>query len=530
MITRQEEQLVARDALLAELKAENQTLREKVDYLIRVIYGAKSEKLDPAQLEILFDPDGAKKPDAAGTDEDEPAAEEKASNVVPISKGKKPARRQPRLPKNLPITATTTLIPDEVLKNPDLYREIGKQTSRRLSVEPPRYGLELTIRPTYVLAGDELATPFSAALPPCLLEKSLLSPSLLAHVLVGKFNDHLPFYRQAQIMERRHGIKVGDNTLCHWAEIGAQTLEPLYKIIASDLRGCSFLQIDETPVDYLEPGHGQTKEGRFWVYHHPEVGVLYDWHSSRKSSCLDTILLGSGLGDEDFAGVIQCDGYSGYTKWRGEQDGLVLLAGCWAHVRRKFFEASKHSPQQAAPFLQLIRELYGVETKLRAWLATNNHPPEVRKYYRRRFARPIIKKIRRLLKQQQMTKGFLPKSKLGDAVGYALNQWDRLEVYLHIGEVEIDNNLAENAVRPLKLGAKNWLFIGAEDTGWRSAVIYTLIENCRQLKMDPFAYLKDVFARLLVMTNQDDLRTLLPAAWKERKRIENQSDASRAAA
>ena len=147
-----------------------------------------------------------------------------------------------------------------------------------------------------MLRGDELAKPFNAALPPCLLEGSLLSPSLLAQVLVGKFNDHLPFYRQAQIMERRHGIKVGDNTLCHWADIGAQTLEPLYKIIASDLRGCSYLQIDETPVDYLEPGHGQTKEG-------PLLGLSPSsrWASFTtgipvaKASCLDTILLGHGL-------------------------------------------------------------------------------------------------------------------------------------------------------------------------------------------------------------------------------------------
>ena len=333
-IARLDERLLARDEQYAQLKAENKALRERVDYLIRVIYGAKSEKLDAAQLELLLDPDAAKKLDAAGTEEDEPAAEEKASNVVPIGKGKERARRQPRLPENIPITSTTTLVPDKVLEHPELFRKIGEQTSKRLTVEPPRYSLEVTIRPTYVLRGEELAKPFNAALPPCLLEGSLLSPSLLAQVLVGKFNDHLPFYRQAQIMERRHGIKVGDNTLCHWADIGAQTLEPLYKIIASDLRGCSYLQIDETPVDYLEPGHGQTKEGRFWVYHHPEVGVLYDWHPSRKSNCLDTILLGHGLDEEDFEGVIQCDGYVGYTKWRREQQGLVLLAGCWAHVRR----------------------------------------------------------------------------------------------------------------------------------------------------------------------------------------------------
>lgn len=496
------------------LREENRLLKEKIDYVLRQLYGSKSEKLDADQLELLLDPDAAKKPCAADCEEDAPAAE----NIVPIAEGKRrKSNRRPRLPENLPTTEET-IIPDEVKADPDGYRRIGQEVSEKLDVEPSRYTRHLIIRPTYVSRERPESAPLNAPLPPCLLEGSILTPSLLAHVLTAKYNDHLPFFRQGQILERRSGIGITRATLCNWAELGAHTLQPLYNIIATDIRKSDHINVDESPVDYLDRENGGTSQGYFWIYRSGSAGVLYDWQSGRSHACLDNILTSE---EDNFKGILQCDGYSAYQTWAGKQEGIIL-AGCWVHARRKFKDAEPHS-KDAAIILDYIRRLYHHEHRYRQWLEQSNHPPEAIIYYRRRHHKKLLNKLR--LKLLQFQNKHLPKSSMGKAVSYALNQWHKLCLAVKYS-LSLDNNAAENAVRPLKLGAKNWLFIGREDTGWRSAIIYTLVENCRILGHDPYAYLKWVFEKIPGMTNQDDMRALLPVNWARQLELHKPSEAA----
>ena len=238
---------------IALQQEEIRLLKEKVDYLVRVIHSSRSEQIDPDQLELLLDPEAAKKARAADCEEGAPAAE----NIIPMDKDKR-ASRKPRLPENI-ATTEEVIIPDEIKANPDAYRQIGQEVSERLNVEPTRYTRHLIIRPTYLKrGGDEFVT---AKLPPCLREGSILTPSLLAHVLTARYNDHLPFDRQSKIARLRHGVNLPSNTLCNWAEFGAFTLQPIYNLIASDMRKSDRLNIDETPVTYLDKDNGGSKQG-----------------------------------------------------------------------------------------------------------------------------------------------------------------------------------------------------------------------------------------------------------------------------
>lgn len=497
----------SKDDIIAQLREENAllkasivTLEKKVDMLIRLHFGSKSEKIDPAQLELLLNGVEAKKPDAATSDEAATELEKELQKELKVVKERKP--RQPRLPENLPTTEET-IIPAEVLIAPDDYRRIGERISEKLDVEPALYTRRIIIRPTYVKKNEPIPSLHTAPLPPSVLEGSILTPSLLANICTAKYCDHIPLYRQEQIMARRHDINIPRNTLCHWMEVAAETLEPLWKHIGSQLRGANFIKIDETPIDYLKPGHGSTKKGKLWIYHNPHLKlVLYDWQTSGSAECLDTILTDNQ--GNTFRGIIQSDGASAYNKWAAQHED-VWQAGCWAHVRRKFYEALIEDPMLTAAILRMIQKLYRIEKKY------NDSPHQVRRHQRSMKSKPILKKLYRVI--SKVKRKHLPKSNLGKAAYYALAQWEKLIIYQYHGEIDIDNNSVERAVRPTKLGAKNWLFVGGEDTGWRSAVIYTLIENCRTLGHDPYAYLKWVFNKLPSATNQDDLAQFLSQAW-----------------
>ncbi len=492
-----------KDAIIAELREQNALLQQKVDYLIRQLYGKKSEKLDPGQLELLLNPEEAKKPDAAELNEDDLAAEQEK----PASKPRKP--RQSRLRRSIESLPCVEEViePVEVSDNPEAFRRIGEEVSERLEVTPPRYFRKRTVRPTYVNKLDPQSAPLTAALPAPLLEGSVLSPSLAADILTKKYCYHLPFQRQEWELKIAYGIEISRGLMCHWHSHLAGVLEPLYKLLAAELRNSGYLQIDETPIDYLEPGHGKTKTGYLWAYRNPEAGVLYDWHGSRAGTCLDNILIDKITG-EHFKGVMQTDGYSAYIAWLlGKID--IIRAACLAHIRRKFIDAKDDHPQLVAMVLKLIAKLYAIEKELRQ----NQASAEQRLVVRQAQSRPVLDELYQTILGLSQRNDILPKGPLGKALSYALGQWSATAAWTEHGEIELDNNGVENCIRPTKLGAKNWLFIGGEDTGWRTAVVYTMIENIRCHGKCPRAYLEWVFERLPAMTNQQDLRELLPAAW-----------------
>lgn len=475
--------------LVSSLQQENALLRQKVEALIRRVFGSASERMDPAQLELLLQL-------AAGT---KTVSEVPPAQPVSITKPLRQPRAQ-RIPENLPVVEQV-LDPEPVLATPQEWRLIGQEVSEQLDYEPARFLRRRLIRRKYVHTSDPDRAPIIAPLPEKLLERGVAGSGLLAHILVSKYADHLPLYRQEQIFAQRYKINLPRQTLARWVDLCAGWLQPIYEQIRTGVMAGGYVQADETPVEYLAPGHGQTKQGYLWTCSKPGGDVFYRWETSRAAECIGHLI------GREFRGVIQCDGYSAYRAYAQRHQG-IKLAGCLAHVRRKFYDAREQSPVRAGWVLRQIQHLYRVESQLRDTKAG----PTLRHSVRSHQSRVIVERLRNALLRFKSGRQHLPQSLLGQAVDYALGQWTTLEVYLEDGRVEIDNNLVENAIRPTAIGKKNWLFIGEAGAGQRGAIIYSIIESCRRRKIDPYAYLRGVLERLPHMTNQQ-IPEVTPAAW-----------------
>ncbi|HUD82778.1 MAG TPA: IS66 family transposase [Candidatus Saccharimonadales bacterium] len=472
------------------LRRENTLLRQKIDLLVKRVFGSSSEPLDRNQLELLAAPS------------------ENASHVTLVvaapekdrSKSSRPPR-EPRLPENLPVVEEV-IDPEPVKAKPEVWRCIGQEVSEQLDYEPGRFLKRRVVRRKYVHRTNPDCAPVIAPLPERLLDRSLPAPGLLAQIVVGKYCDHLPLYRQEQIYQQRHGINLPRQSLARWVELAADWFKPIYDHIRIGVMGGGYVQVDETPVDYLEPGNGKTKQGYLWTCSRPGGEVFYRWETSRAAECLENII------PVDFKGTVQCDGYSAYRSFANKRNGTIALAGCWAHLRRKFHEALEQSPKTAGWIMRQIQHLYRVESRLRE----QRVGPRLREAVRAHESRPIVQRLHRALLRLKTSGRHLPQSLLGIAIDYALGQWKTLEVYVADGRVEIDNNLVENAIRPTAIGKKNWLFIGEAGAGDRGAILYTIIECCRRRNIDPYTYLRDVLTRLPRMTNHQ-IHEVTPQAW-----------------
>jgi transposase len=473
---------------LRQSRRENDLLRQKIDMLIRRVFGSSSERLDKTQLELLLQLSES----SIITEEIEPPVKATAKRSC--------RQRTLRLPENLPVIEAV-IDPDPVKAKPQEWRCIGQEVSEQLDFEPARFLCRRTIRKKYVHRLDLNRAPMIAPLPERLLDRSLPAPGLLAQILVGKYCDHLPLYRQEQIFAQRHQVHLPRQTLARWVELAADWLKPIYEHIRTGVMAGGYVQVDETPIEYLEPGNGKTKQGYLWTANRPAGDVFYCWQTSRAAACLDDII------PAHFTGTLQCDGYSAYRAFANGRSGIEL-AGCWAHVRRKFYEALEQSPRTAGWLLRQIQQLYQIEARLRERHAGRR----LRQAVRASQSRPVVKRIQRALLRLKSSGRYLPQSLLAQAIDYTLGQWPTLEVYLDDGRVELDNNLVENAIRPTAIGKKNWLFIGEAGAGERSAIIYTLVENCRRRGFDPFTYLRDVLTRLPNMTNRQ-IPEVTPQAW-----------------
>ena len=488
------------ERLYAELK----TQKDLVSALLTRLYGAKSEKMSKDQLLLAFLEDEAKKPEAAGGDDDQPAADSKTR-----------MKRKPRSNKllasleGLPTTERVIIDP-EVVKNPELFRLLGEETSVRLHASPASFTREIIKRQTHVRKDDPDAIPCTPPLEPCLLPGSALTPSLGAYLLTQKFCYHSTFYREEWKLNAAHGIKLTRNVMCGWHDHLADQLLPLYDLIAAKFRTSNYVQVDETPIACLEPGKGETATGYFWVYNHAQHGVLFDWHKSRANTCLDNILIGRD-GAPSFEGHLQSDGLRAYRTFMERHRQLdIVPVSCLVHIRRKFVAAQEDHPKLTAWILLQMGKIFSIETKLREQRAGPLDRQRIRWLETRRIYDHLQKFFTHLRKHRPH---ILPKSNLGRALHYALDQWAHLEPCFLDGQIEFDNNLTENRIRPTKIGAKNWLFIGREDTGWRSAVIYTFVEQIRRHGLDPFAYFEWVFEKLMHAPSEDEHEALLPEAW-----------------
>jgi transposase len=487
-----EDQLRRTQEELADTKARLALLEQKLDLLVRRIFGSKSERLDPAQLLLLLQ----------GMDEPGKAPEPVVAEAPRRSKVPSPPReRRPRLPEHLPVLEEV-IVPEAVQAAPQDWRRIGEEVSEKLDYEPARFLRRRTVRPKYVARGAEDAVPVIAPLPDSLLERSLVAPGLLAQILVAKYCDHLPLYRQESIYWSRHQVWLPRQTLAEWVGLGAEWLKPVYDEIKKGVFADGYVQVDETPIRYLAPGNGETKLGYLWTCGQPGGDAIFHWETSRAARCLENII------PADFRGTMQCDGYEAYDCFARRREGEIVLAGCLAHIRRKFHDAREQAPKVAGWFLKHFQNLYKLEAQLRKKRAG----PKRREAERASLSRPVLARMHRALVRLKNVHRFLPRSLMGKAIEYALNQWPSLRFFLEDGRLEIDNNLVENAIRPTAVGKKNWLFIGEAGAGDRSAIIYTVIESCRRRGLDPFAYLRDVFTRLPSMTNWQ-VKEITPEAW-----------------
>jgi transposase len=489
------EMLRQRDQRIEELQNENALLRQKVDLLIRKVFGASSEKLDPSQLDLFLSRE-------CGT-ENAPGKSD-ASSVLeeadPQRSRHRPSPKEKHLPENLPVIEEV-LDPEEVKEAPEQWRFIGSEVSEQLDYEPARFLRRRLVRRKYVSRQNPLDAPVIAKLPPMLQERCTVAPGLLAQVIVSKYVDHLPLYRQEQIYWTRHRVWLPRQNLARWMGMVADWLKPIYQCIRTGVMAGGYVQVDETPVRYLEPGHGKSKTGYFWTTSRPGGDAVYQWETSRAATCLDKVL------PIDFRGTVQCDAYAAYASFARHKEH-IQLAACWAHARRKFYEAHDQDPFIARWLLRQIGHLYRMERKLR----DNRSGPHLRAAVRAHQARPIYQRLHRALTRLKMKRRYLPRSGMGLALEYALNNWALLGVYLDDGRIEIDNNLVENAIRPTALGKKNWLFIGEAEAGERSAILYTIVESCRRRGLDPDAYLRHVLTRLPFATNWQ-VKDLTPEAW-----------------
>ena len=484
--------LKQRDIRIEELQNENVLLRQKVDLLIRKVFGSSSEKLDPSQLDLFL----LQTETTPGKSEASSALEE-ADPQPPRRHG---PRNQERLPEDLPVVEQV-IDPEEVAAQPEQWRCIGSEVSEQLDYEPARFLRRRLVRRKYVSRLNPQDAPIIAELPPMLQERCTVAPGLLAQIIVSKYVDHLPLYRQEQIYWTRHRVWLPRQNLARWMELASDWLKPIYQCIRTGVMAGGYVQVDETPVGYLEPGHGKTKTGYFWTTSRPGGDAVYQWETSRAASCLDKVL------PVDFRGTVQCDAYPAYASFARHKEH-IQLAACWAHARRKFYEARNQDPLIGHWLLRQIGYLYRMERKFRE----DRSGAQLRVAIRAHQARPIYQRLHRALTRLKMKRRYLPRSGMGLAVEYALNNWPLLGVYLDDGRIEIDNNLVENAIRPTALGKKNWLFIGEAEAGERSAILFTIVESCRRRSLDPYAYLRHVFTRLPYATNWQ-IKDLTPEAW-----------------
>jgi transposase len=493
---------------MCKLVQELDLYKHRLSLFQRQRFGSTSEKAAPNQALLEF-----AKEDAV-EDLPEPQAEEQAAQR------ERKADRKPRGRRPLPPEWPRIDVPHELPESERLCKccgqpmeKFGEEVTEEHDLVPEQHRVLRHIQ--YKYACQKCHEGVQTAPPPVrVVEGGVASAGLIATVIEDKFDDHLPLYRQSERFAR-HGVDLSRATLCAWVGQAAERLRPLWDYMRRSVVKSAVIWTDDTPVKVQAPGTGKTKTARFWIYlgddHQPHVVFEYTYSRSRDGP--EKFLA-------NFKGYLQADAYAGYDRICAGPH--VRGVGCWAHARRKFFEAQETDPR-AKEMLSLIRELYAVEDLIRPHLEAARAKPEperaaaleqaylTRYQLRQTHSQPILDRIKVWLDATKLAT--LPKSPLGQAITYALNQWAELTRYLEQGWLEIDNNKSENGVRCIALGRKNWLFIGNDASGERAAILYSLIGTCKQHGVDPWAYLKDVLIRISTHP-ASRIEELLPQNWK----------------
>jgi len=477
-------------------------LQAKLDKLLGKRFGASSEKVDPDELQLLLE----------GLEEAEaPPAEE--APAAPVRE-KRTRKKKMGFPENLKEEVLEIDLPPEERVCPETGRErrfIRWEESVKYNLVPAHF-VKLTIRRAVraVPADGELppSSPVvTAPMPPAfnVIPGCVAGVGLLAHLLVSKYCDHLPFYRLQTMFKRGHKVEIDRETMCRWSKRCAELLAVLYEAIRAELLSGNYLKIDETFAKLLDPDRpGKARNCFLWVIHRPGAGVFFHFDPGRGHEVALDLLNG-------FVGKLQSDAYSAYNALARRVAGIKLFA-CWAHARRKFHDAMLSGGDPGACwYVAEIQKLYRVERKARE----GKFGAEACGRLRREESAPVLEGIKQRLERDAASAEILPSSALGKAVSYARERWPLLERYAEEGngEVDIDNNSVENAIRPTAVGKKNWLFIGHPAAGRTTAILYTIIENCRLVGIDPREYLEDVLPRI-ASHPPERVAELLPRQWK----------------
>jgi transposase len=492
-------------------EAENNILREKISLLQAKLFGRKTEKklygIENGQQILLFN-----EAEEYNPPKEEMVEEEVAEITVPAHSRKKPGRKP--LPENLPAVDVIHDISDEdkVCACGCIKSRIGEEVSKQLEYIPAVIRVIRNIRPKYVckncegVEADEPAVSI-ASLPPMIIQKSIATPGLLAHIMTSKFADAIPFYRQENQFERL-GIDIPRSSMCGWAIKVAERCEPLIELLNKDIRSGPIMSIDETTVQVMkEVGRSNTTKSYMWVFlgGDPDKPLLsYQYHPTRSGKEIMEYLKG-------YKGYIQTDGYGGYDFLDTIDD--ITHVGCWAHARRNFVDVVKASGKResvkgrtgtAEEAVLYIQRLYAIEKDARERELSFNKIYELRQ----EKSKPVLIEFKSwLVNKYNQTN---PQGLLGKAISYTLNQWDRLIRYIDDGRIRIDNNLTENAIRPFVVGRKNWLFSGTPKGASASATLYSLIESAKANNLEPYCYLRFLFEKIPFASTEDDYKSLLP--------------------
>lgn len=461
-----------------QLNAQNieiENLKLLVAKLRREQFGSKSEKLDShlRQLELELE------------DREIQQAARQPPVPLPLADERRRPVRRP-LPADLPREVETIAPPQAAC--PDCggsLKPLGEDVTEFLEYVPARFKVIRQVRPKLACAGCDCIVQEPA--PSRVIDRGLAGPGLLAHILVAKYADHLPLYRQSEIYTRE-GVDLDRSTMADWVGGASRMLEPLVEVLRRHVMSTATLQADDTPLPVLSPGKGKTATGRFWTYvrdgrpagYTAPPAAWFTYSPDRKGEHPVRHL-------QHFEGVLQADAYAGFNRVYAE--GKVVHAACWAHVQRKFVDV--HEAQRSPVALEVIRrigELYDIEGEIRGKL------PEERLRVRQDRARSRLEDLLRYLRDQ--LRSLSKKSALAGAIGYALGQWQALVRYVSDGRVEIDNNAAERAIRAVALGRKNFLFAGSDAGGERAAAMYSLLGSAKLNGVEPEGYLRYVLERI----------------------------------
>jgi transposase len=490
---------------LAAARGEASHAQDEVGRLMAIIqelqrhrFGRRSERLDPDQLALALEDleQALAAAEAAAQTDGKAPAKPVATRKRQINRG--------ALPPHLPREEVLIDVEDKTCPCcGGLKHRIGEDVSERLDVIPTQFKVIVTRRPKYACracAGEVAQAPA----PERLIESGIPTEALVAHVLVAKYADHTPLYRQAQIYARQ-GITLDRSTLADWVGRAAFALRPVHARLLEQLKQSTKLFADETTAPVLEPGRGRVKKGQLWAYARDErpwagrapPGVAYVYAPDRKHARPAEHLAG-------FSGILQVDGYGAYAELA--QRGDVALAFCWSHVRRQFYDIQANTPAPiATEALVRIAALYALEAKIRGLTA------DERRQARQRHTKPLVDALHLWLEVQLAAVS--GKSTIAAAIRYALSRWDGLARFLDDGRIEIDSNVVERAIRPIALGRKNHLFAGSDGGGEHWAVIASLVETCKMNDVDPQLYLRDVISKIVARHPISRIDELLPFAY-----------------